>query len=34
MIHILDHTLVSQNQSRAFGVSWCDDAWDPNYVLE
>ena len=30
MRHILDHTLASPNQCRAYGVSWCDDAWDPN----
>ena len=28
MIDSLDHTLANPNQSRAFGVSWCDDAWD------
>ena len=27
---ILDHTLANPNQSRVFGINWCDDAWDPN----
>jgi hypothetical protein len=27
---ILDHSLANPNQSRAFGIDWCDDAWDPN----
>ena len=28
LIQSLDHTLANPNQSRAFGVSWCDNAWD------
>ena len=28
MRHILNHTLANPKQYRAFGVSWCDDAWD------
>ena len=30
MRHILDPTLANPNQCRAYGISWCDDAWDPN----
>ena len=30
MCHILDHTLANTDQCRSFGISWCDDAWDPN----
>ena len=30
MRHILDHTLANPNQSRSFGISISDDAWDQN----
>ena len=27
------HTLANPNQCRSFGISWCDDAWDPHRLL-
>ena len=33
MRHILDHTLANPNQCRSFGISWCDDDWDPNLLF-
>ena len=29
MIDSLNHTLANPNKSRAFGVTWCDNTWDP-----
>ena len=34
MRHILDHTLANPNQCRSFGISWCDDAWDPHRLFD
>ena len=33
MTTILDHTLANPNQCRSFGISWCDDPWDPHHNL-
>ena len=30
---VLNHTLMNPNQSRAFGISICDDPWDPHREL-
>ena len=33
MTTIIDHTLANPNQCQSFGISWCDDPWDPHRDL-